>query len=121
MKTVTVTPLYICGSRPTEHESQSTVIQWAQLMEGQYPALKLLFAIPNGANKTMTTAMKFKREGLKAGVPDLCLPFPNGCYHGLFIEMKSEKGKETPAQRDFINALTKNIYRVAVCHSAQSP
>ena len=73
-------------SCPLEHEEQAAVVQWFDL---QYPHLsRLLYAIPNGANKSIATAMKFKREGLRAGFPDLGLAVGRRGYNGMFIEMK---------------------------------
>lgn len=68
------------------------LFQWAELASGRYPELKLLYAVPNGSHKSIPTAMKFKREGLKAGVPDIVLPVARGGYHSLYIEMKRTKG-----------------------------
>ena len=77
-------------SCPLEHEEQANVVQWFDL---QYPQLsRLLFAIPNGANKSIATAMKFKREGLRPNFPDLGLAVARRGYNGMFIEMKRVKG-----------------------------
>lgn len=65
-----------------------------------------MYAVPNGAalvGKSMRTAagksvrvsieaMKLRAEGLKPGVPDVCLPVARGAFHGLYIEMKRRKG-----------------------------
>ena len=53
--------------------------------------MNLLYAIGNGRYRTKAEAGKLKAEGLKAGMPDLCLPVANR-YRGenaLFLEMKS--------------------------------
>ena len=73
---------------PTEHQEQCAVIAWCD----QHPIAKHIFAIPNGAHKSPATAAKFKREGLRKGVPDLFLPIPSKGYHGLFLELKRERG-----------------------------
>lgn len=88
----------------------------------EYPDLNWLFAIPNGAwTKNIQTAIKLKREGLKSGVPDLFLPVPiqkiDRFYPGLFIEMKSEKGKTSDNQDDWIAYLLHKGYKVAICKS----
>ena len=81
---------------PTESQEQAALIDWCRLD----PRTDCIFAIPNGANKSRAAAAKFKREGLKPGVPDLFLPVPVNFgldaepewKHGLFIEMKRTKG-----------------------------
>jgi hypothetical protein len=50
------------------------------------------FAIPNGGTRNMAEAVKLKRCGVIPGVPDLMIPIPSGLYHGLFLELKREKG-----------------------------
>lgn len=58
------------------------------------PQLALLFHVPNGGERNLKVAAGLKAQGVKPGVPDLCLPVPkylNGeCYfHGLYIELKT--------------------------------
>ena len=101
---------------PTEHAEQSALIQWW----ASYAATKgiderLLFSIPNGANKSIAQAMKFKREGLRKGVPDLMLAYPTIMFHGLFIEMKRKGQKGTPEQIDFGLLLRDFGYDSLIC------
>lgn len=87
----------------TEHIEQTLLVTWwrAWAAEHKYDP-KLLFAIPNGANKTIAQAIKFREEGLLAGVADLFLAIPMGGLHGLWIEMKKEKGGHwRPEQKEF--------------------
>ena len=42
----------------------------------------------------MATGGRLRAEGLKSGVPDLCLPSAHGEYHGLYIEMKRTKRRQ---------------------------
>ncbi len=100
----------------TESQEQQLVIQWADLI----PQISgRLLAIPNGANKSMTARMRFKREGLRPGVPDLFLPIPNKHYHGLWIEMKRMKGSTTSLQQhDWIEFLQEQNYQATICRGA---
>lgn len=102
---------------PTESQEQCAVIAWADTQ----PLARFIFAIPNGANKSMASAVKFKREGLRKGVPDLFLPIPNypKNYHGLFIEMKRIKASVTSKEQlAWINFLQKQNFACGVCHGA---
>lgn len=74
--------------QPTEHQIQSAIVRWAELQSGKYPALRLLFAIPNGGWRHMTTAAKLKAEGVRPGVPDLALPVARNGFIGLWMEVK---------------------------------
>jgi len=98
-------------NKQTEHELQSSFISWCNLESRKIMELSLIFSIPNGSNKSITTAMKFKREGLKSGIPDLFLPVARGGYHGLFMEWKrSDKEKLKPKQIEWNGKLTKQGY-----------
>lgn len=83
----------------------------------QYPGRKsLLFAIPNGGARGIITGAMLKREGVRKGVPDLFLAIPLGECHGLFIEMKRQRGGEVDkAQKEMHEALRAAGYSVAVC------
>jgi hypothetical protein len=100
---------------PTEHQEQCKVIEWCD----QHPIAKHIFAIPNGANKSPATAAKFKREGLRKGVPDLFLPVARMGFHGLFVEMKRVKGSVLSVDQALqITSLEGYGYLCHVCHGA---
>ena len=102
-----------------EELEQIALMQWATMMSEKYPELKLLFHIPNGGKRTMSEAVRFKRAGVKAGVPDLFLPVARGGYHGLFIELKVGKNTPTKKQAEWLDALTEQHYKTAVCYGAE--
>lgn len=87
--------------------------------------LSLIYAIPNGAALTRKQdkkgkwyspqANKLLAEGLRPGVPDLCLPVPRKDYCGLYIEMKAGRNKPTEEQEAFLNALAGQGYLAVVC------
>jgi hypothetical protein len=121
MKTLTRRALPV----PTEHIEQAAVVAGADDLTGKWPELRLLFACPNfaghmGGNVARLRAgAKAKREGRKAGVPDLVLPVARKGYHGLFIEMKRQRGGAvSPEQREWLNALRAENYRAVVCKGA---
>ena len=100
----------------TEHQEQSMLIAWARLTESTWPELALLHAIPNGGWRHKATAGKLKAEGLKPGVPDLCLPVARHGYHGLYVEMKSKKGRVQKSQRWWLEQLNAQGYKAVVCY-----
>lgn len=103
----------------SEATEQETVIQWCGWHEGKHPELKLIFHIPNGGSRNTAEAANLKRQGVKAGVPDLCLPVPKNGYHGLYIEMKYGRNKSTQKQEEWQKALREQGYYVAVCYGAE--
>lgn len=101
---------------PSEHAEQCSLMDWAQMAYGKHPELRWLYATPNGGFRHPSTAAKLKAEGAKAGVCDLFLPVARGGYHGLYIEMKRQKGgRVSPEQADFIDFVTRHGYRAEVC------
>lgn len=99
-----------------EDTEQMGVIDWANWNTGRFPELKLLFHVPNGGKRNAAEAARFKAMGVKAGVPDLCLPVPMNGYAGLYIEMKYGKNKPTDTQEMWIRALRQQGYKVVVCY-----
>lgn len=106
------------GIDPTvlsEHEEQVKVIAYCR----NNVLLKNVFAIPNGGKRSMIAAMRAQAEGLCSGVPDLFIPFANGVYHGLFIEMKKRKGGVVSVtQKEWLAKLNESGYLAIVCKGA---
>ncbi|MEN6312770.1 MAG: VRR-NUC domain-containing protein [Clostridiaceae bacterium] len=101
----------------SESTEQQALFEWAEITAKKTPELKLLFAVPNGGKRNITTAVRLKKEGVKSGVPDICLPVPCGGFHGLYIEMKVGRNKPAANQIWWIGQLRKHGYRVDVCYS----
>lgn len=102
---------------PTEAEEQTALFQWAKLMVRQIQPLRLLYAVPNGGSRNKIEAANLKRQGVKSGVPDLCLAYPSRGYHGLYIEMKVGKNKPSSNQKAWLMNLSAAGYATAVCYS----
>lgn len=102
-----------------ESKIQQAFFEWLSLHEKKHPELSLFYAIPNGANKSIAARMKFKREGLKAGVPDVHLPLAAERFHsrGLWIEFKSAKGVVSESQKTWSKRLQDAGHSVVVCKS----
>ena len=114
---------------PSEHDEQAALFAWADLNQRKYPALKLLFAIPNGGHRHIAVALKLKAEGVKAGVPDIFLPVSRFLsrkdryysYHGLFIEMKRRKGGVVgPSQGEWVEKLKEQGYMCEVANGFEA-
>ena len=101
---------------PSESVEQQCLFRWAALQRGKYPELDLMYHIPNGGKRGKAEAIRFKAEGVKAGVPDICLPVPRGEWHGLYIELKRREGGRVSAdQAEWIEALMRQGYATAIC------
>ncbi|BFI58241.1 hypothetical protein KD4_21860 [Yersinia pseudotuberculosis] len=99
-----------------EMEEQAALIEWADktvidgICIGDY-----LIHIPNEGKRGPKAARDAKRLGLRKGVPDLFLALPRGGYAGLWIEMKSERGKVSVEQNQWITKLCDVGYQVEIC------
>lgn len=103
----------------SEDTEQINVVQWANWNMNRYPELRWLFHVPNGGSRNRAEAVKFKQMGVKAGVSDLCLPFPRGMYCGLFIEMKFGDNRQQDTQKEFLADMAEVGHFVATCYSAE--
>lgn len=102
----------------SEHSEQAALIEMCRAHEARHPALRLIYAIPNGGARDAITGARLRAEGVKRGVPDLCLPVAARGQTSLWIEMKHGRNKPTPEQEWWIDALTEAGARVVVCYSA---
>lgn len=106
----------------SEAQHQANVFKWSRQpsIHAKWPELALLHHIPNGGRRDAVEARHLKEQGVKPGVPDLCLPVARGRYHGLYIEMKTEKGHTSGAQDWWIEHLAAQGNFVEVCHGWES-
>lgn len=103
----------------SEDTEQINVVSWANWNANRYPELRWLFHVPNGGSRNKQEAVKFKQMGVKAGVSDLCLPYPKGIYCGLFIEMKYGNNRQQDTQKEFLADMAAAGHFVATCYSAE--
>lgn len=114
---------------PSEYQVQSSFVEYVR---HKYPHLsKSLIHIPNEGKRSLREGARQKALGLTRGVSDLLLAVPMQFYltledgtgatpiwrHGLWIEMKSGKGKLTKEQEEFLDLMATNGYRTAVARS----
>lgn len=103
----------------SEDTEQISVMQWADQHTGKYPELKWLHHCPNGGSRKRKEAVKLKQMGVRAGVSDLCLPYPRGSYCGLYIELKYGNNRQQPSQKEFLADMAAAGHFVATCYSAK--
>lgn len=98
----------------TEAQEQIAVIEYCDL-KGY-----AVYHIPNQRRCDPRTGAHLKKQGLRAGFPDLCLPIPKGGYGALYIEMKSQTGKPTKEQREWVQRLRDLGNCAYICKGADS-
>jgi len=96
---------------PLEREEQITFCNYLDFMNILY------FAVPNGGSRNEREAKNLKKEGVKAGVPDMVVILEGQC---LFVEMKRVKGSTTSKeQKVWIETLTALGHHAKVCKGAK--
>ena len=108
---------------PRQPESESELQQaFVRLLRNglvlHHPDLRWMHAIPNGARfSSIGTAAKIKREGLTPGIADMFLPLARGDRHGLYLEFKFRKGRQSPRQKEFQFWCENHGYGYAIARS----
>ena len=104
---------------PSEAQEQAALFQWIEWNTGNHPELKLCMHIPNGGYRNKREAHNLKMQGVKPGVPDIFLPVARKGYHGIFIELKRQKGgKLSESQKEWLDALFNQGYLAVRCDGA---
>ena len=115
---------------PSESAEQRRLVVWVNNMSNRVPALGLFYAVPNGGSRRPVEARIMKAEGIRAGVPDICLPWPAGGHPALYIELKrrafalDEKnatrwGTIAPEQIGWLTRLRQAGHHAVVCRGAE--
>jgi VRR-NUC domain len=102
----------------SEHNTQAAFFNWLAL--SKIDGVELAYAVPNGGARHPAVAAKLKKEGVKAGIPDVVLPVARGGFIGLSIEFKHGDGSPSKEQRERINAWQKEGWCVTLCWDWQA-
>lgn len=94
-----------------EERLQISIVEHLRLLA---PKNVIWFAVPNGEKRSKRTAGRLKAQGVVAGVFDLAFVLEDG--RAAFLELKSEKGRLSPAQIAFSEQCT----RMGVEHAVSS-
>ena len=97
--------------RQEEHNIQVAIVQYLRLRGFE------VFAIPNGGRRDAVTGAKLKAEGVSAGVADLIILLPIG--NVLFVEVKTEKGRQSPEQKAFQERVEKLGFNYVIWRSVE--
>jgi hypothetical protein len=79
----------------------------------QYPKIRYCASL-GGIYTGPRQAIKAKRTGYSRGFPDLQITEARGGYYGLFIEIKTHKGRATEVQKEWIDDLNERGYKAVI-------
>ena len=88
-----------------ESDIQIDVVNWLKSKQSDYRMR--FFSIPNEGQRKVWFLNKLVRMGLKSGVPDLVIEFPQGRM--VYLEIKAEKGKLSETQQNWLKV--SNVFK----------
>ena len=93
-------------ARETESSVHIPIVNWIKENEENYEVLKTIFHCPNSFFGTSFSIVAWlKKLGLRKGVYDLIVPIAKDGYAGLWIEVKTIKGKLSTEQKDYMRLI----------------
>ena len=95
-----------------EQNLQEAVVTYIRL---KYKGV-LFCASAGGLRTSISQAAAMKRAGYVKGVPDFQIMEGRHGYLGLFIELKTKKGKLSTYQKKWINNLNDKGYMAKCCY-----
>lgn len=88
-----------------EHQLQKSI---CQLLDIALPDTYRYFAVPNGGWRNPKEAARLKAEGVKAGVPDICIVSQDGWV--AFVEVKRPRNSSlSDPQKEWRDFCTQNF------------
>ena len=85
--------------KESEAKAQAAVFDWARWEQSQTPVLKAMYHAANEGKRSARAGADLKRQGMKPGVCDICLPYAAGGFNNLYIELKVGSNKATAVYR----------------------
>lgn len=99
----------------TEHDLQCAICDYLDIRRICY------WAVPNGGKRSKTESARFKKEGVKSGVPDISIVH-DGMYYGLEVKKPktlTPKGRLSKNQKNMIEKIEEHGGDVKVVYSVQ--
>lgn len=84
--------------------------------------LKLVWChVPNEGKRSPQYAVSLKRQGVKAGVPDILIfdLTPGRPYRGVALELKYGRNRQSPEQKEWQKRLEDCGWYYEICYTAE--
>lgn len=95
----------------SEDQLQISVIDYLRL---SLPKSAIVFHCPNGGQRNAREGAKFKRMGVLAGIPDVCILYNGQAY---FIELKTQRGILSPTQKELHQRFRESGFWIEICRN----
>ena len=96
------------------HEEEALQRDVVEFLRWALPFDAVYFAVPNGGKRHIKIAQRLVPQGVRAGVPDLCIVHAG---RALFVELKTPTGALSASQRQMHARLHVAGAAVHVCRS----
>lgn len=106
----------------TESDMQIHLFQWIDRVAVSHRWMTTIFHPANGGQRHISTAERLKREGVRAGVPDVIIPQAiidedrQLQYVGMALELKLTGNRLSQAQALMINQLVSQKWLVIIVY-----
>ncbi len=108
------------GTLVRSHNESNEQIAAMDWLRAQHPKIALhTLHIGNERKATYYAGYIMKRMGVLRGASDIFMAWPSGGFHGLFVEVKSKRGRPSPDQLAFIERMRSVGYKAEVCYGAE--
>lgn len=105
--------------QPRQFKEEAEAEKLMQLLYFKLPKIAdLIYHTPNGGKRNKFEALRLKKQGTKAGIPDYFLPVAIAPFHGLYLELKAQKGTLQKSQKEWLNKLSEQGYATCVAYGA---
>lgn len=98
----------------TEHQIQTRFVQLLDRLNATQAAGIRYCATMGGVRLTIGQARKCKAAGYRKGIPDLLIFTPSGDFVGLALELKTEVGRPSVEQKEWIQELKEFGWEAAI-------
>lgn len=101
--------------KPNESQIGQSFVDYVHKV---FPQLRYnVIKIDNEGKTSWALGKQKKKEGKLKGASDYFIAVPTKRFHGLWLEIKTRTGKESPEQKRFGMEQMKKGYQYAVAHS----
>lgn len=104
----------------SEDQAQRLIFDWARWQRGKYPQLKAMYHAANEGKRSARAGAELKRQGMKPGVSDICLPYASGKYNNLYVELKVGNGKASDNQLKFVDMINSIGGKAVVVYGSEA-
>ena len=116
MKSLAKLPAHIIRRLQPETLEQIAVMEW---LRWTHPDIvDCVMHIPNERKQNKIWGLVLAHMGVLPGASDLFIAVPRKMFHGMFLEMKTKKGRLTENQKTFLQDMKSQGYHASAAYGS---